>query len=166
VTGPTPRGDRRQRWGALPVTTGRDGAPSAPATPTTCRHRYARTGFAGLVEVSRTTAAAEHRSVPGRRLPSYSRFRMHDVGYVVVTLSWTAACLVFRRRFAALGQLGWARACVAIVVAVLVLSGWPDLDSFSIRIVISTAVQFGLVAAVAARLRRGLLDATSMSGAQ
>jgi hypothetical protein len=91
---------------------------------------------------------------------------MHDVGYVVVTLSWTAACLVFRRRFAALGQLGWARAWVAIVVAVLVLSRWPDLDSFSIRIVISTAVQFGLVAAVAARLRLGLLDATSTSGAQ
>ena len=91
---------------------------------------------------------------------------LHDVGYVMVTLSWTAACLVFRRRFAALGQRRWARACVATVVAALVLGGWPDLDSFSIRIVISTAVQFGLVAAVAARLRRGLLDATSTSGAQ
>ncbi|HEV8560192.1 MAG TPA: DUF998 domain-containing protein [Actinophytocola sp.] len=91
---------------------------------------------------------------------------LHDVGYVVVTLSWTTVCLVFRGRFAALGQRGWARACVAIVVAALVLSGWPDLDSFSIRIVISTAVQFGLVAAVAARLRRGLLDATSTYGAQ
>ena len=91
---------------------------------------------------------------------------LHEVGYVVVVLSWTAACFAFRRRFAALGQRGWARACVATVVAALVLSGWPDLDSFSIRIVISTAVQFGLVAAVAARLRRGLLDATSTSGAQ
>jgi hypothetical protein len=91
---------------------------------------------------------------------------LHEVGYVVVMLSWTAACLVFRRRFAALGQRGWARACVATVAAALVLSGWPDLDSFTTRIVIATAVQFGFLAAVAARLRRGLPGATATSGAQ
>jgi len=78
---------------------------------------------------------------------------LHEVGYVVVMVSWTAACFVFRRRFAAIGQRGWARACVATVVAALVLSGWPDLDSFTTRIVIATAVQFGFVAAVATRLR-------------
>jgi Protein of unknown function (DUF998) len=91
---------------------------------------------------------------------------LHEVGYLVVMLSWTAACLVFRRRFAALGQRGWAQACVATVAAALVLSGWPDPDSLTIRIVIATAVQFGFLAAVAARLRRGLPQATSTSGAQ
>jgi hypothetical protein len=91
---------------------------------------------------------------------------LHEVGYVVVMVSWTAACFVFRPRFAAIGQRGWARACVGIVVAALVLSGWPDLDSFTTRIVIATAVQFGLVAAVATRLRRGLPDATTTSGAE
>jgi Protein of unknown function (DUF998) len=91
---------------------------------------------------------------------------LHEVGYLVVLLSWTAACLVFRGRFAALGQRGWARACVATVAAALVLSGWPDPDSLSIRIVIATAVQFGLVAAVAARLRRGLPQAITTPGAQ
>ena len=91
---------------------------------------------------------------------------LHEVGFIVALLSWTAACLVFRRRFAALGQRGWARACVATVVAALVLSGWPDPDGFTIRIVIATAVQFGFLAAVAARLRRGLPEATSTSGAQ
>jgi hypothetical protein len=55
---------------------------------------------------------------------------------------------------------------VATVVAALVLSRWPDADSFTIRIVIATAVQFGFVAAVAARLRRGLPEATTTSGAQ
>jgi hypothetical protein len=40
---------------------------------------------------------------------------LHEVGYLVVMLSWTAACFVFRRRFAALGQRGWARVCVATV---------------------------------------------------
>jgi hypothetical protein len=88
---------------------------------------------------------------------------LHEVGYVVVMLSWTAVCLVFRRRFAALGQRGWARVCVATVVAALVLSGWPDPDSLTIRIVIATAVQFGFVAAVAARLRRGLPEATTFA---
>ena len=82
---------------------------------------------------------------------------LHEVGYLVALVSWTAACFVFRGRFATLGRRrGWARACVATVAAFLVLSGWPDWNSLSIRIVIATAVQFGLVAAVAARLRRGL----------
>src|SRR6266508_2212237 len=55
---------------------------------------------------------------------------------------------------------------VATVVAALGLSQQPDPDSFTIRIVIATAVQFGFVAAVAARLRRGLSEATTTSGAQ
>jgi Protein of unknown function (DUF998) len=91
---------------------------------------------------------------------------LHEVGYLVVLLSWTAACLVFRGRFAALGQRGWARACVATVAVFLVLSGWPDPDSLSIRIVIATAVQFGFLAAMAARLKRGLPQATTTPGAQ
>jgi hypothetical protein len=41
---------------------------------------------------------------------------------------------------------------VTVVAAVLVISSWPDPDSFTIRVVIATAVQFGLIAAVAARL--------------
>jgi uncharacterized protein DUF998 len=91
---------------------------------------------------------------------------LHEVGYLVALVSWTAACLVFRGRFATLGQRGWARACVATVAAFLVLSGWPDWNSLSIRIVIATAMQFGFLAAVAARLRRRLPQATTTSGAQ
>jgi hypothetical protein len=91
---------------------------------------------------------------------------LHEVGYLVALVSWTAACFVFRGRFATLGRRrGWARACVATVAAFLVLSGWPDWNSLSIRIVIATAVQFGLVAAVAARLRRGLPQAITTPGA-
>ena len=91
---------------------------------------------------------------------------LHEVGYLVVMLSWTTACFVFRRRFAVLGQRGWARACVVTVVAALMLSGWPDPDGFTTRIVIATAVQFGLVAAVAAHLRRGLPDAFPRCGVE
>lgn len=83
---------------------------------------------------------------------------LHELGYIIVMLSWTAACFVLRRRFAALGERGTARLCVLSVAAVLLLSAWPHPDSFTIRIVVATAVQFGLLAFLAARLRRGLAD--------
>ena len=79
---------------------------------------------------------------------------LHELGFLVVTVSWTAACFVFRRRFAGVGQRGWARACIAAVVAVTVLIAWPDLDSFSVRAVVASALQFGVLAAVAAHLIR------------
>ena len=39
------------------------------------------------------------------------------------------------------------------VVAVFVIAVWPDLTSLPIRLVVATAVQFGLVALIAVRLR-------------
>jgi hypothetical protein len=81
---------------------------------------------------------------------------LHEAAYLVATLSWAIACLVFRRRFAALGQRGWARGWVATLVAFLVLSAWPDPGSLPIRIVVATALQFGLVVAMAAHLGRRL----------
>ncbi|MGH3385996.1 MAG: DUF998 domain-containing protein [Nocardioidaceae bacterium] len=78
---------------------------------------------------------------------------LHEVGYVVAMLSWTAAAFVLRRRFAARGERGLSRLCVTAVAAVLVVSAWPHLDSLSIRIVIATGIQFGLVAVLAAHLR-------------
>jgi hypothetical protein len=88
----------------------------------------------------------------------------HEVGFIVALLSWTAACFVFVRRFAALERWGWVAACVAVPVAALVLESWPDLDSLSVRILIGTAIMFGFVAAVAARLMGGLphMAATSV----
>ena len=90
---------------------------------------------------------------------------LHEVGFIVAFLSWTAACFVFARRFAALGQRRWVGACVATAVAVLVLTSWPDLDSLSVRLVLATAIQFGFVAAMAARLPRALPDPAATSAA-
>lgn len=77
---------------------------------------------------------------------------LHEVGFITASLAWTVACLVFARRFAALGQHGWTAACIAAPVAVLVVSGWPDLDSLSLRLVIGTAISFGFLTALANRL--------------
>jgi hypothetical protein len=81
---------------------------------------------------------------------------LHELGFTIVLLSWTIACLVFQRRFTALRQPGWARACLACVIAAIVIGAWPDINSFSIRIVVSTAVQFGFLAAVAVHLKGAL----------
>jgi hypothetical protein len=86
---------------------------------------------------------------------------LHEVGFTVAFLSWTAACFVFMRRFAANKQRGWAGACAAAVVAALVVASWPDMDSLSMRLVLSSAIQFGFVAALAAHLLRGLSDAAA-----
>jgi drug/metabolite transporter (DMT)-like permease len=75
-------------------------------------------------------------------------------------------CVVFMRRFAARRQWGWVGACVATVVAVLVLVSWPDPDGLSVRLVLASAILFGFVAALAARLMRGLPDAAGTSGAE
>jgi hypothetical protein len=88
---------------------------------------------------------------------------LHGLGYVIAMLSWTAACIVLRRRFAATAQRRWARTCVAIIAAVLVLIAWPDSDSYTIRITIATAVQFGFIAAVATRLTQHHSDTTTTS---
>ena len=72
---------------------------------------------------------------------------------------------MFVRRFAALRQWRWVGAGVVTVVAVLLLASWPDLDGISVRLVLASAIQLGLVAALAARLMRGLPDAPAPSAA-
>ena len=71
-------------------------------------------------------------------------------------LGMIVGCLVFARRFAALGRRGWVGACIAIPAAALALASWPDADGVSVRLVIASAILFGFVAATAARLMRGL----------
>jgi hypothetical protein len=76
---------------------------------------------------------------------------LHEVGFLLSFAGAIGACLVFARRYAALGRRGWAVAAVATVVAVLVIAGWPDLNTLSVRLVIATAVLFAFPTAVAAQ---------------
>lgn len=80
---------------------------------------------------------------------------LHGVGAVVAIDGMTVGCLVFARRFAAARQWGWVAASVASVVAVVVLTWWPDFDGISVRLVVASAILFGFVAALALRLMRG-----------
>lgn len=91
---------------------------------------------------------------------------LQEVGYAIVMLSWAAACLVFRAHFANNGERGWARACVATLVAALLVGGVPDAETLASRIVLATAIQFGLLAALAGHFKRGLQSVNTASGAQ
>jgi hypothetical protein len=77
---------------------------------------------------------------------------LHEVGFGLSFVGAIAACGVFARRYAALGQRGWAVAAVATIVAVFVIAGWPDFDTLSVRLVIATAALFGFLSVVAAQL--------------
>jgi hypothetical protein len=79
---------------------------------------------------------------------------LHEVGFALSFVGAIAACGVFARRYVALGRRGWAVAAVATVVAVLVIAGWPDINTLSARLVIATAGLFGFLSAVSAQLFR------------
>lgn len=79
---------------------------------------------------------------------------VHEVGFGVASVSWIAACVVFARRFAALGQRAWMTISIAAPLAAALIMAWPDLNSLSIRLVLTTAVEFGFVAALAAHVQR------------
>ncbi|TCM44324.1 DUF998 domain-containing protein [Kribbella sp. VKM Ac-2568] len=67
---------------------------------------------------------------------------LHEVGFGIAQLAWTAAAIVFARRFK--GRARWAT--VGTIAAALAVAAWPDLDSLSIRLVIASAIQFAFVA--------------------
>ncbi len=83
---------------------------------------------------------------------------LHEVGFGLAVTGTIAGCLVFARRFSGLKRWGWAGACVATPVAVLALVLWPDQDGVSVRLVLASAILFGFVTALAARLIRDLPD--------
>lgn len=84
---------------------------------------------------------------------------LHSIGGLL-SFGMTIGCLAFARRFAARAEWGWVAFCVGTVAAVLVVLLWPDMDSLSVRLVLSSAIQSAFVAAVAAHLMRALPDAT------
>jgi hypothetical protein len=81
---------------------------------------------------------------------------IHGIGAVLSFNGMTLGCLVFVRRFKALKSRGWVAACIATTVAVSVITSPYDPDSISVRLVIGSAILFGFVAVLAARLMRGL----------
>jgi hypothetical protein len=79
---------------------------------------------------------------------------LHEVGFILATLSWLAFCMVLLRRFVAMKQRSWVVASITAPLAYVVVAAWPDLDSLSVRLVIASAISFGFVSAVATSVSR------------
>jgi hypothetical membrane protein len=76
---------------------------------------------------------------------------LHEVGFLLSFIGAIATCVVFARRYAALGRRGWMVAALVAAVAPLIAAGWPDLNTLSVRLVIATAILFGFLTAVFAQ---------------
>jgi Protein of unknown function (DUF998) len=85
---------------------------------------------------------------------------LHDAGHLLAFLSLIGACFVLARRFAALGQRGWAGYCVATGVALLVLMAWPDRDTVIVQLAVAIVLGWAWLSVLAARLLTGLSDKT------
>jgi hypothetical protein len=77
---------------------------------------------------------------------------LHEIGFMLSFVGAIGACAVFARRYAAIGRRGWMVAALATPVAALVVAGWPDLNTLSVRLVIATAILFGFLTAVMAQV--------------
>jgi hypothetical protein len=73
---------------------------------------------------------------------------LHELGFLLTFVASISACLVFTRRYAAQRRRGWMVAALPTPVAALVVAGWPDLNTLSVRLVITTAILFGFLTAV------------------
>jgi hypothetical membrane protein len=85
---------------------------------------------------------------------------LHAIAPVLAFLSLIVACFVLARRFAGLGQRGWAGYCVATGVALLGLLAWPDPDTVIVQLALAIVLGWAWLSALAARLLTGLSDQT------
>lgn len=77
---------------------------------------------------------------------------VHGVAPVVAFLALMAACFVLARRFSTVGQRRWTWFCIAAGVVLIGLTAWPDHDTASVLLAVSSVVGMGWLSVVAARL--------------
>lgn len=79
---------------------------------------------------------------------------VHEVGFILTQLAFVAATILLAVRFGRARRRGWMIVSIlALVTSVGVVAvGSPD--TMAIRLVISSAIEFGFVAAIAARALR------------
>lgn len=79
---------------------------------------------------------------------------VHTFAFFVAFLSLIAACFVFVRWFASVGERGWAIYCAAtgVIAPVFIVLGSTNPSMVGVLIAIAGAVAFGWVSVIAARL--------------
>jgi hypothetical protein len=83
-----------------------------------------------------------------------SHAMVHMAGFMAAFLSLIAACFVFARRFASLGERGWAIYCAStgVVSLALIVLGMGNKNLVGVIFAVAGACAFGWVSALAARL--------------
>lgn len=74
---------------------------------------------------------------------------VHQAGFILTQLACVGAAIILAVRFGRRRQRGWAVACTAAVVAAIVVVAVGDPDTLAIRLVISAAIEIGLISALA-----------------
>jgi hypothetical membrane protein len=85
---------------------------------------------------------------------------LHAIAPPLAFLSLIVASFVLVRRFAGLGQRGWAAYSAATSVICLALAAWPGQDGLSVRLAIAQVIAWAWVFVLAARL---LTDPVAMT---
>jgi uncharacterized membrane protein YhaH (DUF805 family) len=85
---------------------------------------------------------------------------LHEFGFLLTFVAAISASVVLARRYAAQRRRGWLVAALMTPAAALVVAGWPDLNTLSVRLVITTAILFGFLTAVFAEVlpKQGRID--------
>lgn len=96
---------------------------------------------------------------------------IHEVGFVLTQLAFVALGVILAVGFTRHHRRGWAVAGIAAVLAAVLVAALGTAETFALRLVISAAIELGLVSALAAaslvRLAAGTGRAsTPMTGAQ
>ena len=74
---------------------------------------------------------------------------VHQVGFVLTQLAFVTAAIVLAVQFARNRQRRWAAACIAAVFAAILVAVLGDPETLAIRLVLSSAIELGLISAVA-----------------
>jgi hypothetical protein len=84
---------------------------------------------------------------------------LHELGFLLTFAAAIGASIVLARGYAAQRRRGWMVAALLTPVAALVVAGWPDVNTLSVRLVITTSILFGFLTAVFAEvLTQGRID--------
>ena len=74
---------------------------------------------------------------------------IHEVGFVLTQLAFVVLGVILAVGFRRGHRRGWAVAGIAAVVAAVLVAAVGDADTFALRLVISAAIELGLVSALA-----------------
>jgi hypothetical protein len=84
---------------------------------------------------------------------------IHEVGFVLTQLAFVVVTILLAVRFARSGRRGWMTAAILSVVAAVGVAAVGSPDTMAIRLVASSAIELGFIAALAANALRSKASA-------